>query len=191
MTMIEREVDNDEALVLLAQRGEKYAFGMLVARYQERLMRYGRRFLGNAEDVEDVVQDVFLRAYQNLQSFDASQRFSPWIYRIAHNTFVNALRKKTREPLYVFDLDTVIPHALVDDSQVEEQRRKEIREMLERFLSQVSSKYREILVLYYFEELPYADIAEVLKIPVGTVGVRLRRAREALQKIYQTSEQNI
>ena len=189
--MIEREVNGDETLVLLAQRGEKYAFGMLVARYQERLLRYGRRFLGSAEDVEDVVQDVFLRAYQNLQSFDAGQRFSPWIYRIAHNTFVNALRKKTHEPMYVFDLDTVIPHALVDESQDEERRRKEIREILERFLEQISPRYREILVLYYFEELPYADIAEVLKIPVGTVGVRLRRAREALQKIYQTSEQTI
>jgi len=182
---------SDEALVLLAQRGEKYAFGMLVARYQERLLRYGRRFLGNPDDVSDVVQDVFVRAYQNIQGFDASQRFSPWIYRIAHNAFVNALRKKTREPVYVFDLDTVIPHALVDDTEQVERERGETRRILESFLEQLSPKYREVLVLHYFDELSYADIAEVLQVPMGTVGVRLRRAREALQSIYQSSHKEL
>lgn len=186
--MEEKDVDSDEALALLAQRGENYAFGMLVARYQEKLVRYGRRFLAQSEDAEDVVQDVFIRAYQNIQSFDAGQRFSPWIYRIAHNAFVNALRKKTREPLYLFDLDAVIPHALLDDSQMQEREKDDMKEMVERFLAQIAPKYREILALYYFDELSYADIAEVLQVPMGTVGVRLRRAREALQKIYQSVE---
>lgn len=189
MTDDTTDTSSDEALALLTQQGHNYAFGMLVVRYQQKLTRYGRRFLASSEDIEDVVQDVFLKAYQNIRSFDAGQRFSPWIYRIAHNTFVNALRKKTHSPVYVFDLDAIAPHALLDDEQEMERERDDMHRMLDKALAKLTPKYREILVLHYIEELPYTDIAEVLQVPLGTVGVRLKRAREALRTHYSLLEQ--
>ncbi len=82
---------SDEQLAVLVQNGDKEKFGVLMERYQGKLFRYGKKFLSNEDNIEDVVQDVFIKTYQNIQSFDSTQRFSPWIYRIAHNTYVNAL----------------------------------------------------------------------------------------------------
>jgi len=79
--------------------GDIEVFGILLDRYEQKLSRYGKKFLSRKEDIEDIVQDVFVSAYQNIQSFDSTQRWSPWIYRIAHNALVNALRKKGRSPI--------------------------------------------------------------------------------------------
>ncbi len=95
----------DEEAARLVQKGDKDAFGLLVERYEAKLVRYGGKFISRNEDIEDIVQDVFLSCYQNIQSFDASQKFSPWIYRIAHNAFVNGLRKRKRSPLVYVDFD--------------------------------------------------------------------------------------
>src|SRR5579864_8095895 len=100
----------DEDLAKLAQAGDTAGFGDLVERYEAKLLRYGRRFLFGYEDCEDAVQEVFLKAYANLAGFDPGRSFSAWIYRIAHNEFINAIRKKGREPLPFFDPDTLFPH---------------------------------------------------------------------------------
>src|SRR4051812_34215665 len=100
----------DEAITLQVQAGNMDLFGVLVERYEPKLQRYAKRFLFGYEDSQDIVQDVFLKAFTNLQSFDPSLRFSPWIYRIAHNEFINAIKKKGREPLTFFDPDTLLPH---------------------------------------------------------------------------------
>lgn len=88
----------DEQLALAVQRGDAESFGRLVERYQAKMLRYAYKFLlaGNSEDA---VQEVFIKTYQNINSFDAAQRFSPWIYRIAHNEFINHLKKSGREHL--------------------------------------------------------------------------------------------
>src|SRR6185369_3065497 len=127
----------------------------LMERYEDKLLRYGRKFLRTPEDIEDIVQDVFLSAYQNLQSFDVSQKFSPWIYRIAHNAFVNALRKKSRNPLVYVDFDTFLAHPAYDDPAVREREQKDIQAMLERVINELDYKYREVLILYYQEDLSY------------------------------------
>lgn len=174
----------DEAAALGVQKGDIEVFGTLMNRYEEKLLRYGRKFLSEREDIQDIVQDVFLSAYQNIQGFDTTQRFSPWIYRIAHNAFVNALGKKSRSPLRI-DFDTFFPHPVYDDPVESEREQKDMRTMIDRGLDTVSVKYKEILVLHYFEELPYKDIAEILEVPLGTVGIRLKRAKEALKKNLQ------
>jgi len=84
----------DEEVAKRVQAGQSEAFGLIVERYEAKLFRYGKKFLSNHENIEDVVQEVFIKVYQNIQSFDSSQKFSPWIYRIAHNTYVNVLKKK-------------------------------------------------------------------------------------------------
>ena len=98
--MLDEEL-SDEQIAQRVKDGDNEAFGLFVERYEKKLTRYGGKFLSRTEDIQDVVQDVFIKAYQNMQSFDASLRFSPWIYRIAHNTFVNELRKNSRRPFFL------------------------------------------------------------------------------------------
>jgi RNA polymerase sigma-70 factor (ECF subfamily) len=175
----------DEEIAVRVQKGDTQAFGVLVERYEEKLKRYGRKFLSSIEDREDLVQDIFIRAYQNLQSFDGAMQFSSWVYRIAHNIFVDALRKLSRRPLIFVDFDTFLYHPVYEDEEHPASDRVMVREMLEKGLSQVNQKYREVLILYYYEEIPYKEIAEILSIPISTVSIRLKRGREALQKILE------
>lgn len=175
----------DEELAHAVQAGNADMFGPLVERYEQKLLRYGRKFLRQPEDIEDIVQDVFLSAYQNIQSFDSAQKFSPWIYRIAHNAFVNGLRKNSRTPLVYVDFDTFLGHPAYDDPAVREREQGEIKVMIEKSLDELDYKYREVLILYYLEDMSYKDIAEVLEVPQGTVGVRLKRAKEALRHTFE------
>ena len=178
----------DEQIAAEVQAGVLDAFGILVERYEAKLTRYARKFLSDSNDVRDLVQDVCIKAYENIQSFDTTRRFSPWIYRIAHNVFVNALKKKRREPFRFFDADTIFPHPVASETADDEATRREMREAIEKSLAKLDAKYREPLVLCYFEELSYEEIAEVLAIPKATVGVRLKRGREMLRNISNALE---
>ena len=172
---------SDEQAVELVRQGDKEKFGVLMDRYEAKLFRYGKRFLSGQENIEDVVQEVFLKAYANIRDFDTSQRFSPWIYRIAHNTYVNALKKRSRTPIHIFDLDLLLSHPAEEDPGALERERKEMREMIDACLDKLRPPYREAIILHYLEELKYEEIAEILHVPLGTVGVRLKRAKEALR----------
>lgn len=173
--------ENDEKIASRVQAGDTEIFGVLVDRYEAKLLRYGRKFLARQEDIQDIVQDVFVSTYQNMQSFDTSQKFSPWIYRIAHNAFVNGLRRKERAPLISIDFDTLVSHAIYEDPAESEREQKDMRILIDKGLQNLSPKYREVLVLHYFEEMSYKDMADVLQVPKGTIGVRLKRAKEALK----------
>ena len=176
---------SDEQLAKLVAEGDSDKFGVLMERYQAKLFRYGKKFLSDSDNIEDVVQDVFIKTYQNIKSFDTTQRFSPWIYRIAHNTYINAIKKSSIGPLYLFDFDTLVSHTIVDDPIVREREQKEMKEMVDKGLSKIEPKYREILVLYYIEDLSYKEIADILHIPIGTVGVRIMRAKDILKEKYK------
>jgi len=174
----------DEEIAKNVQKGETSAFGVLVERYEPKLTRYAKKFLFDTEDGKDVVQEVFIKAYINIQSFDVEKKFSPWIYRIAHNEFINTLKKKKREPLLSFDFDTLLPHFISKKTLLEDELHdKEIKSLLETHLSRLPTKYREVLILYYFEQMDYKEIAEILKIPTSTVGIRIRRSKTRLKKL--------
>jgi len=175
----------DEDITRQVQNGDKEAFGELVVRYEAKMIRYGRKFLFGYEDTEDAVQEVFIKTYRNIQSFDATKKFSSWIYRIAHNEFINTIKKKGKEPLPFFDADTLFPHPVSPEKSDRQTHLREAKEMVEACLGKLPPKYREILVLYYLEELSYKEIADVLRVPTATVGVRLKRGRETLQSICQ------
>ncbi len=175
---------SDEQLVAQVQAGDKEQFGLLVGRYQARLQRYGRKFLREPELIEDAVQEVFLKAYRHLQSFNPSLKFSSWIYRIAHNVFVSTLGREARQPFRFFDFDTLLARGAGSEPETAPEHRREMKEMAEQGLEQLNPKYREVLILYYLEELSYQEISDVLQVPLATVGVRLRRAREALKAVY-------
>ncbi|OGZ45771.1 MAG: hypothetical protein A2756_02585 [Candidatus Ryanbacteria bacterium RIFCSPHIGHO2_01_FULL_48_27] len=173
----------DEAIAMRVQEGDIESFGLLMDRYESKLMRYARKFLSDGEDIKDIVQDVCVKAYTNIQSFDADKRFSPWIYRIAHNELVNALKKKRRMPLFFFDLDVILPHPVAPETADGEANRQELRRVLDQYLGRIGPKYREPLVLYFFEEMEYKEIADILQIPISTVGVRIARGKAMLKKL--------
>ncbi len=169
------------------QKGGREAFGVLVLRYQPKLARYARKFLFHGDDVADLVQDVFIKAYTNIQGFDPSRRFSPWIYRIAHNIFVNALRDsaKDRANFSLFDADVLFPHPVADEKTDDHAKREEMRRMLDAPLGSLDPKYREPLVLYYFEDLDYKTISQILQVPVSTIATRIKRGKLMLGKIIK------
>ncbi len=176
--------ETDEAIALRVQAGDNDAFGELVERYQSKMMRYAQKFLRETDDAKDIVQDIFIKTYENIQSFDPARRFSPWIYRIAHNEFVNALKKRqNRRTVFTFDIDTVFPHLAAPETADSAAMERDLRETLEAHLEELDSKYKEPLILYYLEGMDYKAIAEILQIPVSTVGVRLARGRTALKDI--------
>lgn len=174
----------DEEIAERVKQGDKEAFSVLMERFEEKISRYARRFLRVAEDREDIVQEVFVKAFINIRSFDSTRRFSPWLYRIAHNEFVNALKKSGRQPFQLFDFDTILPHLTAKETANADTEKSEIKKEMEACLSELEAKYSEPLILYFFEELSYEAIAEVLHIPTSTVGVRISRGKQKLRSVY-------
>ncbi|HVW71897.1 MAG TPA: RNA polymerase sigma factor [Candidatus Paceibacterota bacterium] len=181
----------DEALARLVQQGDAERFGELVTRYEAKLLRYGRKFLAGREDIEDIVQEVFLRAYTNIQSFDTSRSFSSWMYRIAHNAFVNQLRSKNRPAFLFGDADALIAHPSYEEPALAEHDREIMQEAVQEGLDALPPSYREVLILYYLEGLSYKDIADVLQVPVGTVGIRLSRGKAMLKNVLPSHLQTL
>ena len=180
--------ESDEMLALSLQNGNEVALEALMERYTGKLLRYGKRFFASDEDaIADVVQEVFISAYENIRSFDSARRFSPWVYRIAHNAFVDAVRKKAKGPLSydALELDRLLPHQIYEDPDEKEKEAAEMRVLVEKHLQELTPAYREIIDLYYFENFSYQEISEVLHIPSGTVGIRLSRAKAKLKDLLK------
>ncbi len=180
--MEKMENKTDEDLVRLVLENKTDAFGVLANRYEKKLLRYGKRFLYNYENIEDVIQNVFIKAYINIKGFDLSKKFSPWIYRIAHNEFINIIKREKKEAFLFFDADIIFSFAGKDDLLKDIERREEKKE-IEKYLNKLKAKYREIIVLYYFEEKDYQEISDILEIPISTVGTRLKRGRNEIKKL--------
>ncbi len=178
----------DEQIAKHVQQGQTELFGLLVERYEAKMKRYAHKFLYQTEDIDDLVQEVMIKTFVNIKSFKTDKRFSPWIYRIAHNEFINAIKKKSKEALPFFDPDTLFPHPVSKETADGPLQEEEIKNTVEHYLDQLEAKYREPLILYYLEELSYQEIADILHLPTSTVGVRIKRAKDALQKIHQASK---
>lgn len=175
----------NEEIAKQVQLGDAESFGLLIERYEPKITRYARKFIFNGEDAKDYVQEAFIKAYTNIQSFDAGRSFSSWMYAIAHNEFINAIKKKSRMPIFQFDFDAIFPQLVAEETADNDTNRKELREMLDKCLDKLNPKYREPLVLYYFEDMDYKEIADILEVPVSTVGVRLQRGKAYLKKIVK------
>jgi RNA polymerase sigma-70 factor (ECF subfamily) len=115
------------------------------------------------------------------------RKFSSWLYRIAHNEFVNALKKQKKKPLSFFDLDIILPQPPTEEIDNEIDRQK-MNEAINKHIDELDPKYREPIILYFLEELNYKEISEVLHIPISTVGIRLKRAKEKLKKKFYEQE---
>lgn len=187
MTPDDTIVPSDEALAAIMQEGGRAeaaeALAQLVERYEPKITRYANKFLHTYEDRQDAVQEVFIKVYQNIRSFRTKERFSPWVYRVAHNTFLNFIKKQKREHISTIDADQFFSWSAADEGVHKDHEQKLDRDMLDACLGELDVKYREVLVLYYFEEKNYKEIADIVRIPVATVGVRLKRGRDKMQAI--------
>jgi RNA polymerase sigma-70 factor (ECF subfamily) len=185
------KIPSDEEIAHLVSLGDKELFGELIDRYEQKLTRYVRRFIQHQDDVSDIIQIVFIKAYTNLKSFDTTRSFNSWIYRIAHNESVTHLKKRGGEKVSFIDFDTFLPHPFAKEETDSEALSREDKEQLEHSLSKISLKYREVLVLYYYDELTYQEIADVLHIPIATVGVRIKRGKESLHSMLLTNHYEV
>jgi RNA polymerase sigma-70 factor (ECF subfamily) len=182
---------SDTDIVKKVQNGDVEAFGELVIRYEKKIDRYLSKFLYVSEDAEDILQDVFLKVYSNIQSFDTTQPFSPWIYRIAHNEAINFLKKRKPASFSLFDVDVLFPHPIAKEETHTETEKELTKKMLDKSMDKLDIKYKEVLLLYFYEDMSYKEISQTLHIPVSSVGVRITRGKEKLEKIIQEIEKNI
>jgi RNA polymerase sigma-70 factor (ECF subfamily) len=170
---------DDHRLITECLEGNTDAFGALVRRYQERLYNTVYRLVDNAEDAQDVVQEVFLNAYQSLDSFKGDSQFFTWVYRIAVNTAISHRRKKR----VVVSIDAagngepgLEPADPSEQSRPEHAlERSEEERRVRRALSRLSPEHRAVLVMKDMEGQKYEAMAEVLRVPVGTIRSRLHR----------------
>ena len=181
------ETDQDAELVRLAQSGSEKAFEALVVKYQRRIARHVARYLKATGDVEDVVQDTFIRAYRGLASFRGDSAFYSWLYRIATNAALSHLKRAPGDVLLGDDAPEERADAFepgVSDAEDPERTliAKQIAETVQRALARLQPDLAEALMLYEVEDKPYAEIAGMLGIPIGTVRTRIFRAREFIAK---------
>ena len=180
------EVDPDGDLVRRTLDGHISAFEQLVERHRAVVFRVAARVVGR-EEAEDVTQETFLRAYHRLPRFRGESAFRSWLLRIAHNTAVNAARRRLPEPVEV-DTDggeaAVIPAGREPVSVLEESER---RERLELKLGELRPEHRAVLVLRDLEGLAYDEIASVTETPIGSVKGRLHRARREMIQIMRAN----
>lgn len=183
--MGDREVD--QQLVERAQRGDKHAFELLVAKYQRRLGRLISRFVRDAAEVEDVTQDAFIKAYRALPAFRGDSAFYTWLYRIGINTAKNYLLSKGRRAPTTTVFDTEDAEDFEEASLLHEVATpenelmsKQVVEVVNSSLQQLPDDLRTALTLREIEGLSYEEISEVMGCPIGTVRSRIFRAREAI-----------
>ena len=175
---------SDEEIVKLALHNTAF-FAVLVRRYEDKLSRYIRRLgVSSKEDREDVLQNVFIKIYKNLNSFDKTLSFSSWAYRITHNEAVNFFRTKSRRPntVDIEEMDDFLASVKSDDDITRDTNNSLNNDAILKILDSFDEKYRTVLVLRYLEDREYGEISDILKIPVSSVGVLLHRAKEKLRK---------
>jgi RNA polymerase sigma-70 factor, ECF subfamily len=181
-----------DAEVVAQSLTDRSSFALIVERYEDKLMRYIRRLgVSSYEDRQDILQEIFLKVYKNLNGYDSGLSFSSWIYRIAHNETISWYRKQNVRPeghlisdneelfLYIPDSSTSVEQLI--DASINAKR-------LTQALSLLDAKYRDPIILRFFEHKEYDEISDILKIPIGTVGTLISRGKMKLQTILKTQE---
>ncbi len=178
---------SDEELVEKVRKEDSELYAEIVKRYQQKLYRYLRYLTNRPSEAEDLLQDVFIKTYRNLFSFDTKKKFSSWIYRIAHNEGINFAKKVSKrkeiplEDLGEIDFSSGRENNDLENILVKEEIRKKVKECLDELII----KYREVLILYYFEEKSYREISDILGIPTNTVGTLIFRGKRIVKAICE------
>ncbi len=160
-------------------------FLYLVDRYKGKLMNYVRRLTNiNDDDAEDILQEVFIKVYLNLNDFNSDLKFSSWIYRITHNQVISAHRKlKARPEGYAVNIDDQAALSLAADIDIAAGTDIEImKQNITKVLNKLDQKYRDILILKFLEEKNYQEISDIIRKPTGTVASTINKAKQEFRK---------
>jgi RNA polymerase sigma-70 factor, ECF subfamily len=170
----------DEQLVEKIRASDPELYSEIINRYQAKLSHYLKKFISHESELEDVLQEVFIKTYKNLYGFDIEKKFSSWIFRITHNEAINNIKKRKKELLILDEAEWQI---IDEKMNLEKEVEREIDcELIEQALLKIKLKYREPLILFFLEEKSYEEISEILRIPVSTVGVLILRGKKKLQQ---------
>ncbi|MDF1799906.1 MAG: sigma-70 family RNA polymerase sigma factor [Planctomycetota bacterium] len=188
------QASNDSDLVRETLAGSQLSFQLLVERYQGRLFALARNYSRNAAEVEDIVQDTFLKAFRRLETFQHQSSFSTWLQRIAINTALDLHKRRGRSPVQAVEDPEILSDAspgnfdrrvMAPDARLEQE---EIAEVTQQVLEELPDIFRTVLVLREFEDRAYQEIADLLGVSIGTVESRLFRARarfkDALLRLF-------
>ena len=178
--------ETDQQLVARVQKGDSRAFDLLVLKYQHKIFSLIGRYVHDADEVQDVAQEAFIKAYRALPKFRGDSQFYTWLYRIAVNTAKNHLVSRSRRPpgsdVEVEDAEYYEGGAALRDIETPESALfgAELKAVVETAIRDLPDDLRSAVTLREFDGLSYEDIAEIMDCPVGTVRSRIFRAREAI-----------
>lgn len=171
---------SDQDIVKLILTKDKQLYSHIISRYQDKLLRYVNYLTSYDFNAQDIVQETFIKAYVNLNGFNPKKKFSSWIYRIAHNLTMDSFRAHKKEIPLLEDMDLDSGQNLQDDAI-----KLELKKHTRNCLSLMPLNYREPLSLYYLEDKSYQEISDILRLPIGTIGTRINRAKILMKKICQ------
>ncbi len=180
--------DQEQLWLEAAQAGDRKAFGHLIEAYQRPVFNLTYRMLGEAEEAADATQEAFLRAYTRLYQYNPEHKFSTWLFSIANHHCIDRLRKRraTVVPIddspLVFTLESETPRP--DEQLLAKERSRELQALL----NQLEPDYRTPLILRYWHEYSYQEIADTMQISLAAVKSRLFRARQKLAECYEQSQ---
>lgn len=180
MEHLSSEVTDNELVELSKHNPDR--FGELVTRYQDRLFRYIKRVsYFPSDDIDDIVQDTFLKVYKSLNAFDDDLKFSTWIYQIARNTMIDAIRKKQSRPQVVYFEEDDMLKMLRSNIDIHiDVAAKDRLHIMRNIIDTMPYMYKEVLVLRFLEEKSYEEIGDIVKKSKGTVASLINRGRKML-----------
>jgi len=180
-------MDSDESLVRAYRKGDQTALEALVYKYTRHLYNFVRQYARAGQDAEDIVQETFIKAWKHFGKFDATKSFKTWLFTIARNTLIDSMRKRRETPFSDRENEDGDLLDIPDDrAELPEEAfaALEEKESVRRALLALPPRAREVLLLYYQNDLNFREIAEVTREPIDTVKSRHRRALQALKKVF-------
>lgn len=180
--------ETDKELVRRVQKGDRHAFDLLFGRYQQKIINLVTRYVRDAQEVEDVTQEAFIKAYRALPRFRGESAFYTWLYRIAINTAKNHLVSRSRRPpgsdVEVEDAEHMDGADVLREAESPEAAlaRDELEAAIDEAIAALPDDLRSAVTLREFDGLSYEQIAQIMECPVGTVRSRIFRAREAIDQ---------
>jgi RNA polymerase sigma-70 factor (ECF subfamily) len=178
--MDENKELTDEEIIEKIRLSDQDLYAIIIDRYQKKLIRYAKNLIKDEDKSVDIVQESFIKAFINLNSFNTEKKFSSWIYRIVHNQVINIAKKYQKEIPLSEDWDFESEDNLEKDFE-----QKEIIEQIEKCLKEIPIMYSEPLSLYYIDEKSYEEISDILRVPMGTIATRINRAKKIMKKLCQ------
>jgi len=184
---VKKHSKKEQSILSAVKKGDTQRFQEIEGQYHDKLLFYLWHLVGSKDEAEDILQDVFMKAYNNLHRFDNRRPFSSWIYRIAHNEAINYLKRRNKQHIMSWEdivtvkdrLDTADRETSPQEAWIRHERREEVKEALKK----LSPKYREAILLRYYSDRSYEEMSEILGKPTNTVGTLLSRAKKRLLEI--------